>query len=80
MEQKLFTDLAGRYGLITSASRPECFIKYRKAFLIDMDWMLTRCEEVDEEELSGNEADSEDDGYSDEIADKDGLLLKMVCI
>lgn len=42
--------------------------------------MLTRCEEVDEEELSGNEADSEDEGYSDEIADKDGLLLKMVCI
>lgn len=44
-----------------------------------MDWMLTRCEEVDEEGLSGNEADSEDEGYNDEIADPDNLLLNMVC-
>uniref|UniRef100_K1RCJ2 Uncharacterized protein n=1 Tax=Magallana gigas TaxID=29159 RepID=K1RCJ2_MAGGI len=43
-----------------------------------MDWMLTRCEEVDEEGLSGNEADSEDEGYNDEIADPDNLLLNMV--
>lgn len=42
-----------------------------------MDWMLTRCEEVDEEGLSGNEADSEDEGYNDEIADPDNLLLNM---
>lgn len=41
--------------------------------------MLTRCEEVDEEGLSGNEADSEDEGYNDEIADPDNLLLNMVC-
>lgn len=44
-----------------------------------MDWMLTRCEEVDEEGLSGNEADSEDEGYNDEIADPDNRLLNMVC-
>ncbi|XP_056009594.1 leucine-rich repeat-containing protein 74B-like isoform X11 [Ostrea edulis] len=42
-----------------------------------MDWMLTRCDEVDEENLSGNEADSEDEGYNEEIADLDNLLLDM---
>jgi hypothetical protein len=40
--------------------------------------MLTRCDEVDEENLSGNEADSEDEGYNEEIADLNNLLLDMV--
>ncbi|XP_061162221.1 leucine-rich repeat-containing protein 74B-like isoform X3 [Saccostrea echinata] len=39
--------------------------------------MLTRCEEEDEEGFSGNEADSEDEGYNDEIADPEHLLINM---
>lgn len=44
-----------------------------------MDWMLIRCEEVDEEGLSGNEVDLEDEGYNDEIVDLDNFFLNMVC-